>query len=241
VTTASSPRERRRPAAVAGGEASVPATRIVTGAAQLGLDLSAAQGKLLQRHCELLLKWNAVHNLTAIRATDEVLTHHLLDSLAIVPVIARLAGARSVHVLDVGSGGGLPGIALAIAWPSAHVTLLDKVRKKSAFAAQVRLELALSNVEVAHARVEDFRPERPFDLVVARALASLRDFVTWTAHLLAPGGLWVAMKGSVPAEELAELPAGVRVRDVIALRVPGLHAQRHLIILEPTAKGSDPE
>jgi 16S rRNA (guanine527-N7)-methyltransferase len=176
-----------------------------------------------------------VHNLTAIESPAHVLTHHLLDSLAIVPEIQRIGGERLVTVLDVGAGGGLPGIPLAIAAPYLHVTLIDKVQKKIAFLTQARLELALDNVTCVHARVETLHTESPFELIVARAFASLAEFVGLTRHLLAPEGWWCAMKGALPAAELDELKRSmpdVRVARTVRLQVPHLNAERHLVLMQ---------
>ena len=200
---------------------------IAAGADRLGVRLDEAQLETLAAYAGLLLRWNATHNLTSIRSGDEVLTHHLLDSLALVPHLVRVAPGGAARVLDVGSGGGLPGLVLAVAMPQASFTLVDAVQKKCAFLTQARLELRLGNVEVVHARVEAMR-EPPFDVIVSRALATLVQFVAWTRRLLVPGGRWLAMKGKVPADELAALPPDVRA-SVVPLGVPGLDEQRHLI------------
>lgn len=207
-------------------------TAIGAGAAQLGLALDDEQLRRLAAYAGLLSRWNAVHNLTAIRAGEDMLTHHLLDSLALVPHFIRIAAGVPVRVLDVGSGGGLPGIVLAIAAPQAHLTLVDAVQKKCAFLTQARLVLRLPNVEVVHARVEAMR-EPPFHVIVSRALATLAQFVGWTRHLLVADGCWLAMKGRLPADELAALPADVRAI-VVPLSVPGLDGERHLIELRRT-------
>lgn len=190
---------------------------------------------MLVRYADLLLRWNSVHNLTAIESPAQVLTHHLLDSLAIVPQMQRIRGVSPARVLDVGAGGGLPGIPLAIAAAELHVTLVDKAQKKVAFLTQAKVELALNNIECIHARVETLQPERPFDLIVARAFASLAEFVRSTRHLLAARGWWCAMKGILPTAELDALKssaADVRVIDVIRLHVPNLKAERHLILMQ---------
>lgn len=208
---------------------------ISAAAAELDLQLSASQSNALAQYANLLLRWNAVHNLTAIESPAHVLTHHLLDSLAIVPEIRRIGGHTSTRVLDAGAGGGLPGIALAIAAPHLHITLVDKVEKKMAFLTQAKLELALQNVECVHARVETLRPEPPFELIVARAFASLTEFVRLTRHLLAVGGWWCAMKGALPRAELDALKReapDVRVADAVRLQVPHLNAERHLILMQ---------
>ncbi len=215
--------------------APVDAETIASTASEFGLRLSASQSQLLARYAALLQRWNTVHNLTAIEAPSQVLTHHLLDSLAIVPEVQRVAGGRSVRVLDVGAGGGLPGIPLAIAAPYLHVTLVDKVQKKVAFLTQAKLELSLTNVECIHARVETLQSETRFDLIAARAFASLATFVGLTRHLLAANGWWCAMKGTLLSAELDELQRsipGVRVVDTVKLRVPRLDAERHLVWMQ---------
>ncbi len=197
--------------------------RLAGGIAALGLALDAAQQQRLLAYLALLLKWNKAYNLTAVRDPLEMVTKHLLDSLALLP---HLQGGR---LLDVGSGAGLPGIPLAIAAPQREVTLLDANSKKTRFLLQAKGELGLYNLSVVHSRVEQYRPERLFDTVTARAFASLAELYQDTAHLLAPGGCLLAMKGEYPAQELAALPQGVVVREVIAVTVPGLRAQRHLV------------
>jgi 16S rRNA (guanine527-N7)-methyltransferase len=203
------------------------ADAIGAGAARLGVALEEAQLGRLAAYARLLVRWNATHNLTAIRGGEEMLTHHLLDSLSIVPHLARVTHGAAARVLDVGSGGGLPGIVIAVAVPQARVTLVDAVQKKCAFLTQARLELRLANVEVVHARVEALHAPA-FDVIVCRALASLAQFVGWTRHLASPGGCWLAMKGKLPADELAALPPDV-VATVVPLSVPGLDEARHLI------------
>lgn len=207
------------------------------GATQLGLHLEPAQLARLVQFAELLQRWNRVHNLTAL-GPRETLAHHLLDSLSVVPtIVARrpVAATEPLRVLDVGAGGGLPGVPLAIAAPQVHVTLLDKVAKKAAFLQQVKVELALHNAEVVNARVESIHLA-PFDVIVARAFASLTELVRLTRPLLAAGGCWCAMKGVLPREEIAALEAadpGVRVSQVVKLHVPRLDAERHLVLIEP--------
>lgn len=185
----------------------------------------------LRRYLALLSKWNRVYNLTAITDPAQMITHHALDSLAIAaPLDAALAGSGDARVLDVGSGAGLPGIPLAIVRPW-QLTLLDGNGKKTAFIAQAAAELGLTNVAVATARAESFAGN-PFDVIVSRAFSSLRDFVTRTRALLRPDGCWAAMKGGVPHEELRELPDDVECRSVLRLQVPGLDAERHLLLLK---------
>ncbi|MBA2690258.1 MAG: 16S rRNA (guanine(527)-N(7))-methyltransferase RsmG, partial [Burkholderiales bacterium] len=174
----------------------------------------------------LLAKWNKVHNLTAIRRQEQMISHHLLDSLAILPA---LEGKHKL--LDVGSGGGLPGIPLALVESRLKVTLLDSSHKKTAFLRQSKAELGLTNVEVACARVEAWRPAEKFDVIVSRAFADLAEFAASAGWLLAPGGQLLAMKGVYPFEEIAALHPDFQVSKVVSLQVPGLDAARHLVIL----------
>lgn len=221
--------------------ASLDAEEIAEAADGLGLDLSALQSQTLARYAALLGRWNSVHNLTAIQSSADVLTHHLLDSLALLPHIQVLGGRRASRVLDVGSGGGLPGIPLAIAAPDRHVTLVDKVQKKVAFLVQAKLELRLANVDCVHANVKDLQPQAPFNLIVARAFASLSEFVRLSRHLIAPGGFWCAMKGLRPDAEIEALRVSapdVQLVDAIQIHVPGLDAQRHLIVLQLPAQST---
>ncbi|MFC3107700.1 16S rRNA (guanine(527)-N(7))-methyltransferase RsmG [Undibacterium arcticum] len=199
------------------------------GADVLGLDLNDAQLARLLDYLALLVKWNAVYNLTAVRDPAQMVVQHLLDTLAVVPAFA---GAR--NVLDVGAGGGLPGIVLAIACPDMRVALIDTVHKKTAFLTQVKAELGLSNVTVYTARVEQLQVAEKFDVITSRAFAELADFVNWSGHLLADGGHFVALKGVAPADEIARLPAGWAVRELQALQVPGLQAERHLVFVART-------
>ncbi|MEQ1592693.1 MAG: 16S rRNA (guanine(527)-N(7))-methyltransferase RsmG [Thiobacillaceae bacterium] len=201
--------------------------QLAAGIAALGLDLPAsAEGHLLA-YLVLLEKWNRVHNLTAVREVDKMVSHHLLDSLAVVPYFP--AG----RMLDVGSGGGLPGIPLAITRPDLAVTLIDSIAKKTVFLLQAKAELGLENVSVVTGRVEAFQPETGFDTITSRAFSDLKEFVTLTHHLLVPGGRWLAMKGLYPHEEIAALPDWVKLAADHVLTIPGLDATRHLIILEP--------
>lgn len=204
------------------------------GAAELGLALTESQLSQLGVYARLLLRWNSVYNLTSIEK-GQFATHHLLDSLAIVGEIHVIVGDRAANVLDVGAGGGLPGIPLAIAMQKLRVTLIDKVQKKVAFLTQAKLEIGLENVNCVHARVEAWQPPVRFDLIVARAFASLAELVRLTRHVLAPSGCWLAMKGALPQGELDELARAapeLRAR-AIKLRVPRLDAERHLILLQP--------
>jgi 16S rRNA (guanine527-N7)-methyltransferase len=210
--------------------------QLAAGIAALGLTLpDGAEAKLLA-YLALLDKWNRVYNLTAVRDAERMVSHHLLDSLAAVPFFQGAnAMPEAIHVLDVGSGGGLPGIPLAIARPELQVTLIDSIAKKTAFLLQAKAELGLGNLNVVTSRVEDFRPEAAFDVVTSRAFSDLKEFVTLTRHLLKPGGRWLAMKGLYPHEEIASLPDWARVSANQALVVPGLDATRHLIVLELAA------
>jgi 16S rRNA (guanine527-N7)-methyltransferase len=219
-------------------------------AAELGLHLETHQCAALVTYAALLRRWNRVHNLTAIASDADLLTHHLLDCLAIVrPLEHALAQhttwhlpGRPVHFLDAGSGAGLPGLVLAVARPDWHGTLVDAVQKKCAFMQQAQVELGLRNVTVRHARLET-SGLAPKDIVVSRAFASLRDFVAATRPLLRRDGLWAAMKGRLPADEIAALPADIEWLQTITLRVPLLDEQRHLVVLRPAQNagaGVDP-
>lgn len=194
--------------------------------AELGLAPTAAQLQALADYLGLLQRWNATYNLTAVRDPQAMLTQHLADCLAVVkPLLARCAAGR---VLDVGSGGGLPGVVLAVLAPALDVTCVDTVGKKAAFIRQVAGQLALPNLHAAHSRVEALKMPG-FDLITSRAFASLVDFTSLTAQLLAPGGVWMAMKGKRPDEEMVALPSGVAVFHVEQLQVPGLDAERCLV------------
>jgi len=218
------------------GNALLESSTLRTLAAQLPVDLGEGQAQTLCRYAALLVRWNTVYNLTSIERHDQVLTLHLLDSLAIVPHIVRETAGRAARVLDVGSGGGLPGIPLAIALPSALITVADKVQKKIAFLRQVKLELLLNNVEVVCSRVENWNAPQRFDVVTARAFAPLAELVRLTRHLRAPTGFWAAMKGAHPADEINALPADVEMFAAIRLRVPSLAAERHLILMRPLTR-----
>ena len=191
----------------------------------MGVNLDARQEIRLLDYLALIGKWNRTYNLTAIHEPERMLTHHLLDSLSI------LGQVGPGPLLDVGSGAGLPGIPLAIARPDLKITLLDASQKRCGFMQQAAIELQLRNVSVVHARAEDFRPEIPFPQIVSRAFSDLSDFVKATRHLLADNGEWLAMKGLYPDEEIALLK-GARVRSHTRLHVPGLDAERHLILME---------
>jgi 16S rRNA (guanine527-N7)-methyltransferase len=202
---------------------------LAAGVAALGLDVEDAIQARLLAYLTLLEKWNRTHNLTAIRDPLGMLRHHLLDSLAVLPLLPDHPGLR---LIDIGSGGGLPGIPLALVRSTWQVTLLDSSQKKSAFLRQLAAELHLPNVEVATARAESFAPAKLFEVAIARALSDLAQFAAWAAHLLAPGGQLFAMKGAYPREEIAALPQNIRVLATYTLEVPGLAAERHLVIME---------
>lgn len=207
------------------------------GLAQLSIELNAEQRRKLVDYVALLGKWNAVYNLTAIRDPRQMLIQHVLDSLAIVPHLSAAGAAmREIDVLDVGSGGGLPGSVLAIANPAWRVTLNDIVQKKSAFQTQAKASLGLANLSVVNGRVEAIKPgidvPRPFDIIVSRAFADLVDFVELSRGALAPDGRIWAMKGVRPDDEIARLPADVKVLQVVRLTVPMLDAERHLIEIQ---------
>jgi 16S rRNA (guanine527-N7)-methyltransferase len=195
--------------------------------------LRAVEDPRLERYLSLLAKWNAAYNLTAVRDPAQMRAQHLADCLAVVePLRHQLGDDKPVRLLDVGSGGGLPGVVLAIAEPLWDVTCVDAVGKKAAFIRQVAGELALPNLHAEHARVETLGAP-PFDVVTARAFASLADFTRQTRALLAPTGLWMAMKGKRPDDELAALPSNVKVLHVEPLAVPGLQAERCLVWMQP--------
>lgn len=202
-----------------------PAGQFAAGAAQLGLNLSPQTQQALLDFLTLLEKWNRVYSLTAVRDRAEMVGQHLLDCLAIVPHV------RARTILDVGSGGGFPGIPLALALPDAQVTLLDSSQKKAAFLRQALIELAIGNATVECARVEDWHAGRLFELVVSRAFSDMAEFAARCGHLVAPGGALGAMKGGYPHDELARLPQGFRLRAAHALAVPGLDAERHLLLI----------
>ncbi|AOU99417.1 hypothetical protein BI364_17115 [Acidihalobacter yilgarnensis] len=198
---------------------------LLAGLEVLGLDTRPERIAMQQRYLALMVRWNRVHNLTAIQGDKALVSHHLLDSLS----IQRNLHGRSI--LDVGSGAGLPGIPLAIYQPDRRFTLLDASAKRVRFQRQCLLELALNNVCAVHERIERYSPAEGFDTVVSRAFSTLADFALAARHTLAPDGHLLAMKGRYPADELEALPRGVRVHAVHALQVPGLDAQRHLVDL----------
>ena len=207
---------------------------LVQGLADLGLVLDAPQVDQLLGYLDWLGKWNRVYNLTAVREPAAMVVQHLLDSLSAVrPLLAQHGGlVDGLRLLDVGSGGGLPGVVLAIACPGLSVTCVDTVAKKALFVQQVSAALRLPNLKGVHARVESL--SGPYDVVCSRAFASLSDFVTWSAAALAPHGIWMAMKGKLPQAEMAVLPPGVGVFHVEPLVVPGMDAERCIVWLRPS-------
>jgi 16S rRNA (guanine527-N7)-methyltransferase len=198
------------------------------GARQLGCPISPDQLDSLLAYLELLAKWNKVYNLTAVRDPPRMLTHHLLDCVSvIVPLKSRL-GPRNACLLDVGSGGGLPGVVIATLLPNVHVTCVDAVGKKASFIRQAAGELALPNLQSVHGRVEDIAPS-PSDVITSRALSPVAEFVACSARHLLPEGVWLAMKGKYPTQEIAALPIGIEVFHVEQVSVPGLDANRCLV------------
>jgi 16S rRNA (guanine527-N7)-methyltransferase len=202
-------------------------SQLALGAAAMEVSLPEGAVDRLAQYLRLLEKWNRVHNLTAVRDPEQMVTLHVLDSFSILP---HLANAHTL--VDVGTGAGLPGIPLAIARPDLRVTLLDSSHKKATFLEQARVELKLGNVAVACERVERWHPQATFDAVVSRAFAELADFVQGARHLVSDEGTMLAMKGVHPFDEIARLPAGCRLDRVVELSIPTLEAKRHLVLLK---------
>lgn len=202
-----------------------------SGAQALGLALTDAQIQHLLDYAALIQKWNKVYNLTALRDPADMLTHHLLDSLTAIAPLRRHTQGQPVRVLDVGSGGGLPGVVLAICMPELNVSCVDTVAKKAAFVEQVAVSLKLPNLRGVHARVESLTD--PYQIICSRAFASLPDFVTWSRSALADGGVWMAMKGKHPQGEIDALPTDVQVFHVEPLKVPGLDVERCMVWIKP--------
>ncbi|MEB3734334.1 16S rRNA (guanine(527)-N(7))-methyltransferase RsmG [Halopseudomonas pachastrellae] len=207
------------------------AIELAHGARQLGIDLTEDQQEQLLAYLTLLNKWNKAYNLTAVRNPDEMVSRHLLDSLSILPYI------QGERWLDVGSGGGMPGVMLAIMFPARRFTLLDSNGKKTRFLTQVKTELGLTNLEVINSRVEAFNVEQPFDGITSRAFASLADFTHLTRHLGSPDTRWLAMKGVYPEDELAAMPVDFQLESSAQLQVPGCVGSRHLLILRRMNQG----
>jgi 16S rRNA (guanine527-N7)-methyltransferase len=204
------------------------AQELVQGAGQLNVVLSELQQQQLLQYLALLIKWNKAYNLTAVRNPDEMVSRHLLDSLSVVQYVEKYGN----NWLDVGSGGGMPGVPLAIIFPQKKFTLLDSNGKKTRFLTQVKLELKLDNLEVIHMRAEAFTPEHAFSGIISRAFSSLVDFINWTRHLGDLNSHWLAMKGVHPDDELQALPGDFHLDSCQVLKVPGCQGQRHLLILQ---------
>jgi len=200
----------------------IQSERLATGVAEMGLDVPLEAQQKLLAYLVLLQKWNKVYNLTAVRDPLEMVTLHLLDSLSVMPQI------KAKNLLDVGSGAGLPGIVLAICMPQLQVTTIDTVQKKAIFMRQVKGELGLSNLEVVHARVENFKPQIRFQAIISRAFSDIALFIKLTRHLLAENGQWLAMKGAIPHHELVN----IQPNKVYPLKIAGLDAERHLVMIE---------
>ena len=205
------------------------AERIISDARTMGLTLTEQQGERLAEFGRLLLKWNRVYNLTSITSEEDVLTKHILDALSFV---AAIQDRKLTSILDVGSGGGLPAIPLAIVREEVEVTMIDSVQKKTSFLQQVIVQLGLKNAKVVLSRIEDY-PGSLCDAVTARAFATLEKTVSLTKRFLEPSGSWLLMKGKDPIEEIAELPSEVKVTEKRELKVPGLNSERCLIVIEP--------
>jgi len=203
------------------------AGELAAGIATLGLNVAPDAQQRMLDYLVLVEKWNKAYNLTAVREPAKMLTHHLLDSLSVLPHV------RGPRVLDVGSGAGLPGIPLALARPELQFTLLDSSHKKTTFLRQVMIELKLANVDVVCDRVESWPATQPFDTVVSRAFSDLPEFLALAGKLCGRNGVIVAMKGVYPHEELAQLPKDFQLRNVVPLNVPGLGAERHAAVLQP--------
>ncbi len=203
------------------------AAKLAQGIAQLELTLPPQTERRLLDYLALLGKWNKVYNLTAVRETPRMVSYHLLDCLAVAPHVP------AETLLDVGSGAGLPGIPLALALPRAQVTLLDSSHKKAAFLRQAAIELKLDNVEVVCERAEAWQPARRYELVISRAFSEVSEFAALAGRFVARGGTLAAMKGVYPHEELEQLPAAYRLKQVVPLEVPGVRGARHLVLIEP--------
>lgn len=201
--------------------------KLQEGLHKLGLELSTPQQLLLLEYVSLLKKWNSTYNLTALRDENMMISHHILDSLTLLPYVKD-----AETLMDVGSGGGMPGIPTAICRPDLQITLLDSNTKKTSFLQQAVIELGLNNVTVASGRVEAMH-DKKVDVVTSRAFAELADFIALTKHLLNENGYWAAMKGVYPYEELEHVPADVEVVDIAKLDVPQLNAERHMVIMKP--------
>lgn len=204
-----------------------PADKLAQGLAELGLRLAPDIERKLLDYVALIAKWNRVHNLTAVRAKSQMVSAHLLDCIAVAPFL------EANTILDVGSGAGLPGIPLALMWPHVSVVLIDSNHKKAAFLRQTVIELGLKNATVVSERVEDWQPPHLYDLVISRAFSDLPEFLRIAGRMCAEKGTVATMKGVYPHEELAQLPPDFKLRRVEQLSIPGLPAERHLVLLSP--------
>ena len=200
------------------------AFKLQAGIAEMGMDVSATHQQKLLEYVALIEKWNAVHNITAIRNPLDMVTLHILDSLSVMPYI------KCNRLLDVGAGAGLPSIVLAICMPDLQVTAVDTVQKKVSFMRQVKAQLKLSNLTVVHARIEHFKPVGKFDVIISRAFSEIGLLIKLTKHLLADDGSWYAMKGTIPLQELEK--AKIVPSEINELSVAGLEAKRHLVVIE---------
>lgn len=211
------------------------ADTLQAGVKKLGLALSAEQQQLMLDYVFLLEKWNQAFNLTAVREPERMLVLHVLDSLAMLPLLDNTVSKLSAQprLLDIGTGAGIPGVLLAIARPTIDFTLLDSNIKKTRFVQQAAAQLGLTNVAVVHSRIEEWRTTAPYDVITCRAFASLPNIVKWTSHLLSPLTIILAMKGEWPLDELAETPDKYVVQQHV-LQVPNLEAQRHVVALQQT-------
>lgn len=208
------------------------AGKLAQGVAELRLEIPAATQHKLLDYLALIQKWNQVYNLTAIRETEKMVSHHLLDCLAVVPHV------RAHSIIDVGSGAGLPGIPLALALPQSRVTLLEANHKKATFLKQAVIELGLGNVEVVCERVEAWQSQERFEIVISRAFSDLPEFLAAAGRRCADSGTVAAMKGIYPDEEIAQLPPGFELCSVVPLTVPGLEAERHLVLMRPVRQAA---
>lgn len=208
------------------------AEKLAQGVAELRLDIPAAVQHQLLDYLALIQKWNKIYNLTAVREAQKMVSHHLLDCLAVVPHV------RAHSIIDVGSGAGLPGIPLALALPQSRVTLLEANHKKATFLKQAVIELGLGNIAVVCERAETWQPPHEFEVVISRAFSGLPEFLGAAGRLCAANGTIAAMKGVYPDEEIAQLPPGYELRSVVPLAVPGLEAERHLVLMRPARQAA---
>ena len=203
-----------------------PEDILASGIQQLGIVIEAEEQKKMMKYLGLLQKWNHVYNLTAINKIEQMVSHHLLDSIVVLPYL------KAGRWLDVGSGAGLPGLILALMRPDWEFELLDSSSKKCSFLQQVVIELNIKNIQITCTRVEDYKNIKKFDGIISRAFAELEKFIVLTHHLLTPGGVWVAMKGILPDQEFQRLPTGIMLKHIVSLQVPGMDSERCLAILE---------